>query len=61
LERNRNRLVICADAHKVVHLAFPVASAVSHVRASPGLTRGDYDDGYYKPDNDAAVSHTDKS
>lgn len=26
--------------------------------APPGLTRGDYDDGYYKPDNDPSVSHT---
>ncbi|WP_144418503.1 metallophosphoesterase [Mycobacterium sp. EPa45] len=26
--------------------------------APAGLTRGDYDDSYYKPDNDPAVSHT---
>jgi hypothetical protein len=25
----------------------------------PGLARGDYDDSYYKPDNDPAVAHTD--
>ncbi len=25
----------------------------------PGIARGDYDDSYYKPDNDPAVSHTD--